>query len=152
MPHKIYYVYVLFRPWNGSPFYIGKGKGDRWRDHERDGGRFNRHLANVIRKAKRLGAEIPKVKIRAGLTEQEAFQTEVTFIAAIGRQSHGGPLVNLTDGGDGPSGAVGPWRGKKFARQHRAKIGDANRRAYREGRRVPVAQGADGRFVRKSGR
>lgn len=109
---NIFYVYVLFRPWDGSPFYVGKGKGDRWRDHERPSENHpNRHLMNVIKKAKRLNLEIPKVKIRENLTELEAFEIEKSFIAAIGR-GKSGPLVNLTDGGEGSAGWKHPpeWR------------------------------------------
>lgn len=105
----IYYVYVLFRPWDGSPFYVGKGKGNRWKDHERYSAKGrNRHLANIIRKAKALKLEIPKIKIHENLTEAAAFGIEAALIAAIGRKQVGGPLVNLTDGGDGTSGHVVP--------------------------------------------
>lgn len=102
-----FYVYILFRPWDGSPCYAGKGKGDRWLRHEKDGEKHcNLHLSNILKKAARLGMEIPKIKVRDGLTESEALKTEIAFIAAIGRKKNGGPLVNLTDGGDGVSGYV----------------------------------------------
>lgn len=97
---RSYYIYVMFRPWNGLPFYIGKGKGPRWNGAA---GR-NPHFKNIVARAERLGLEIPKVKIRSHLTEDEAFRIEVAFIAAIGRGGYG-PLVNLTNGGDGASGA-----------------------------------------------
>jgi hypothetical protein len=92
------YVYILFRP-DGRPCYVGKGIGYRWLEHERDA--YNPHLARIIAKA---GGTIPKVKIREGLTDAEARETEIAFIAAIGRVAHGGPLVNMTDGGDGAAG------------------------------------------------
>jgi hypothetical protein len=100
MRASVFYVYVAFRPWDGSPCYVGKGKGNRWRRHFRTSP--NRNLANIIKKA---GGTIPTVVIRRGLFEEEAFEIERAFIKAIGRKAHGGPLVNLTDGGDGPSGA-----------------------------------------------
>jgi hypothetical protein len=99
-----FYVYVLFRPWNGLPFYVGKGKGRRWLEHERPNRKHpNRHLVNIIKKAKLLGLEIPRIKLRDGLSESDAFAIEVAFIAAIGRGKNG-PLVNATDGGEGAAG------------------------------------------------
>ena len=96
-----FYVYVLFRP-NGVPCYVGKGSGKRWQNHLYHGD-CNPHLRRIIEKA---GGDIPRVKIHQGLTEAEAFEAERAFIAAIGRVKDGGPLVNMTDGGDGASGAI----------------------------------------------
>lgn len=93
-----FYVYVFFRPWDGSPCYVGKGQGKRWR-YFRD--RKNPELRQIISKA---GGELPSVKIREGLTSDEALSIEMAFIAAIGRAPTG-PLVNLTAGGQaGTSG------------------------------------------------
>lgn len=92
-----FYVYVLFRP-NGFPCYVGKGTGNRWCDWDRGG---NPHLRNIIAKA---GGKLPSVIVRDDLTEAESFAVEVALIAAIGRKKDGGPLVNLTDGGEGVSG------------------------------------------------
>ena len=106
-----FYVYVLFRPWDGSPFYVGKGKGNRWLSHEKELAarpHRNPHMAAILAKAARLGMEVPRVKIRTGLLECDAFAIERAFIGAIGRKINGGPLVNLTDGGDGTSGHTPP--------------------------------------------
>lgn len=103
---NIFYVYILFRPWDGTPCYVGKGKGRRWLAHENYGLRHpNERLARILTKAKRLGMEIPKIKLRENLSEAEAFTLEIIFIKAIGRDDQGtGPLVNFTDGGEGTSG------------------------------------------------
>jgi hypothetical protein len=102
----IFYVYVLFRP-NGVPCYVGKGYGNRLYNHEqraRRGTHENKHLARIIMKA---GGSIPAVIIRDQLTEVQALEIEVAFIAAIGRaDQHRGPLTNMTDGGDGQTGWV----------------------------------------------
>lgn len=97
---NIFYVYIYFRPWNGQPCYVGKGKRNRWNYHLCLGVNHpNKHFANIFLKAN--GRELPRVKIREHLSEEEALEMEVALIRAIGRQINGGPLVNLTDGGEG---------------------------------------------------
>ena len=95
-----FYVYAYFRP-DGSPCYIGKGRGRRWRSHIKWSA--NSILNNILKKY----GEIPCLKIRQGLSEKEAFETEIALIKAIGRGSKG-PLVNLTDGGEGSTGYIAP--------------------------------------------
>lgn len=128
-----FYVYALFRPWDGSPFYVGKGSGDRAGRHLRQGDRHkNRRLAAILRRATSDGLEIPIVIVRNALAEAEAFETEKALIAAIGRLQSG-PLVNLTDGGEGPAGMIitesvkaklrAAHAGKPLSAEHRKKIG-----------------------------
>ena len=113
-----FYVYLLSRPC-GPELYIGKGKGDRWLRHSGRGRHPNRHLHNVIAKCKREGVEIERIKLAECLTEERAFELEKFFIKAIGREDLGaGPLVNLTDGGDGPSG----YKWTPELREHHSKI------------------------------
>lgn len=95
---RVFYVYIFFRPWDGSPCYVGKGRGKRWCYFR---GRKNPELSKIISEA---GGELPSVKIRDGLTADEALSIEAAFIEAIGRAPNG-PLVNLTAGGQaGTSG------------------------------------------------
>lgn len=128
---KIYYVYVLFRPWDGSPFYVGKGKGRRWLDHDRESHRGrNKHLSNIFKKAQAQALEIPRIKIRENLTETEAFEIEIAFIRAIGRKRDGGPLVNATNGGDGTSGhVVEPCIAKSSSERMKSQWANAEYRA-----------------------
>lgn len=118
----MFYVYVLFRPWDGSPFYVGKGHGARWRSHEKRGS-TNRYFARILAKSAKQGAEIPKVVVSSNLAEGEAFAVEKAFISAIGRGGRG-PLVNLTDGGEGACGAV--RSNETRARMSAAAIGNKN--------------------------
>jgi hypothetical protein len=97
-----YHLYIYFRP-NGVPCYVGIGRNKRWLDHLKKGS-GNRHLKAIIALA---GGTTPHVKIRDGMTKAQAIEAEIALIAAIGRKDLGtGPLVNLTDGGDGPSGFI----------------------------------------------
>lgn len=102
-----YYVYGLYRDEDMKvPFYIGKGKGERWLAHEKQAANsnVNLHRLNIIRKFQRQKLAVPKRIIRMGLTEVQAHSFEIKLIAKYGRIESGGLLVNLTDGGDGVSG------------------------------------------------
>jgi hypothetical protein len=103
------YIYIIFRQ-DGRPCYVGKGRGARWRRHDRH--KQNPHLGAIFDQA---GGKLPVVKIKDGITDDEARALEVLLIAAIGREKHGGPLVNLTDGGDGTVGAImsDNWRANR---------------------------------------
>lgn len=94
------YVYVIF-DYTGTPRYVGMGKGKRWNDHQRialNGGKS--HKSNIIRKTLKILGDLPKIKIAENLSAKEAHKLETLFIVSIGRIPNG-PLVNLTDGGEG---------------------------------------------------
>ena len=85
-----YYTYAYLRE-NGTPYYIGKGKGRRI--HLKAGSAV--HLPPKER----------RIFLKKNLTEQEAFKHEVYMIAVFGRKDQGnGILWNFTDGGEGTSG------------------------------------------------
>jgi hypothetical protein len=109
-----YYIYCYFRL-TGEPCYIGKGRGVRWKDHLTKA--HNIHLRRIIAKA---GGEIPHVKLCTGLNGEQALQYEIAWITAIGRGTKG-PLVNMTDGGDGSLGCIP-------SSESRAKMSLSNRR------------------------
>lgn len=96
-----YYVYVIFRPDTGEPCYVGKGKNRRWKQHRKS---HNAWLRKIYAKY----GDLPITKVREDLTNDDATITEIALIAVIGRHAHGGPLVNMTDGGEGTPGYVFP--------------------------------------------
>lgn len=99
-----FYVYIIYRP-DGRPCYVGKGKGNRYRDHfvNNEKGSWNPNLARIIKNANRkLCVEI----VQDSMSEKHAFSLEESLIREIGRKQNGGPLVNLTDGGEGECGRV----------------------------------------------
>lgn len=100
MEHSDYYIYCYFHPETGEPCYIGKGRGGRWKAHLTSS--KNPWLANIIQKA---NGNIPHVKLHIGLTNEKANEYEKALIEAIGRDPRG-PLVNMTDGGEGTKGWV----------------------------------------------
>jgi hypothetical protein len=91
---KVFYTYAYLRE-DGTPYYIGKGKGRR---------AYGKHRKNL---------PVPPVErilfLKTGLTEEEAFKHEVYMIALYGRKDKGtGILWNFTDGGEGTSGIARP--------------------------------------------
>lgn len=122
-----YYIYAYVRQ-DGTPYYIGKGKGRRMRAP---------HKKNIA---------VPKNKkdivvMESGLSEIGALALERRYIKWHGRKDLGdGVLRNLTDGGDGQSGRVFTdehkekirqsmlksafWAGKKMPQEARQKMSD----------------------------
>ena len=120
-PHNDYYTYVYLRA-DRTPYYIGKGRGKR-----------------IYSKAR--GIKAPKNEslilfLKKNLTEAEAFKHEIYMIFVLGRKDLGtGILRNLTEGGDGPSGAVRNNETRK--KLSAAKSGEKNPQFGRIGENSP---------------
>ena len=94
---KEYYTYAYLRE-DGTPYYIGKGQGNRiTRRHYRRGGGYFSAPKDMNR----------ILYLKRNLSEQEAFRHEQYMIGVYGRKDIGtGILRNRTDGGEGPTGKV----------------------------------------------
>jgi len=101
-----YYVYAYLRE-DGSPYYIGKGKGER---------AYQKHGKVPIPKDK------SKITfLYESLSELDAFELERRLISQHGRKDLGnGILVNRTDGGEGASGKI-------TSEETKRKIGESNK-------------------------
>jgi hypothetical protein len=83
-----YYVYAYLRKSNFTPYYIGKGKGNRINE---------KHKGISIPKDKFL-----RVILESNLTNLGACALERRYIRWYGKKDSGfGMLINKTDGGDG---------------------------------------------------
>jgi len=129
-------LYVHVRLDTGEIFYIGIGNANRpWQKKSR-----NRFWRNIVTK------HGYRVEVwEEGLTWQHACLLEIGLIGVYGRRDLGlGPLVNLTDGGDGSHGLIhsaetkaklstagkGKLKGRTFpprTAEIRAKISEANK-------------------------
>ena len=94
-----FYTYLWLR-YDGIPYYVGKGHGDR-----------------AFRKG---SPPVEQVLVQEFLSEENAFLAEKFLIALYGRKDLGeGILINHTDGGEGPAG-----------RKHSEEAKEKNRLAH----------------------
>jgi hypothetical protein len=99
----MYYTYLWLRE-DGTPYYVGKGKGKR-------GFTSGKHSVKCPPKE--------RIVIYTAESESEAFETEIALIWYYGRKDLGlGCLRNHTDGGEGTAGPK--------TLEHRLKIGAAH--------------------------
>lgn len=131
----MFYVYVYRDPRptkNNQPVYVGKGTGDRDLSHWSRGS-HNKPFQDFIAHLKVRGLVAPCERVFETEVEADAFTKEIELIALYGRRNTStGTLFNLTDGGEGASGAIRTAAHKamdsKFSQEHwqqpeyRAKI------------------------------
>jgi hypothetical protein len=108
-----YYTYAYLRE-DGTPYYIGKGKGNRayikhWRSKTR-GGYFTPPEKERI------------LILKNNLTEEEAYKHEIYMIEILGRKDLGtGILRNMSSGGKGGKG-VPAWNKGGTIPEHQKEI------------------------------
>lgn len=107
-----FYIYAYLRD-DGSPYYIGKGKGKRaWIQHAKKG------------KGVHTPKDLSRIHVcESNLTEVGAFALERRYIRWWGRKDLGtGILQNMTDGGEGTSNIK-----RSVTEKTKRKIGTANK-------------------------
>ena len=118
-----YYTYAYLRE-DKTPYYIGKGKGNR--------------INSKKRSIKPPKDKSRVIYLKQNLTETEAFRHEIYMIFLYGRKDLGtGILHNRTNGGDGVSGAIisdetrrklsEAHKGKTHSEDCKKKISDAQK-------------------------
>src|SRR6266478_5701562 len=110
-----YYVYLWLRT-DGTPYYVGKGKGNR---------AFNLHRKD------KPPADRNRIRMFPMPDEDTAYAYEIYFIDFYGRKDTGtGILHNRTDGGDKPpkSRKGQKHTGHPHSEKTRLKISDARLR------------------------
>jgi len=123
----MYYTYAYLRQ-DGTPYYIGKGKGNRIN---------GKHNIRIPSKDRRL-------ILKKDLTESQAHQHEIYMISIFGRKNNNtGILRNLTDGGEGCSGMIHTEETLKkikekrkhqvFGKEIREKYRQATKKRWKEG-------------------
>ncbi len=127
-----YYVYVLLDPRKPGiyiyedllffyePYYVGKGKDNRYKRHcnlfQLNSG-SNLYKERKLKKIITSGFDPTKYVelIFFSLYEEDSLNKEQEIINTIGRSNKKlGPLTNLTDGGEGWSGATSPFKNKTY--------------------------------------
>lgn len=121
-----YYTYAYLRE-DRTPYYIGKGQGNRAYVKRYGKGRAKRpkNLNNII-------------LLKQNLTEAESFRHEIYMIDVLGRKDLGtGILHNRTDGGEGGSGVImsddrkskisKKLKHRVFTLEHRKKLSDVQK-------------------------
>ena len=117
----MYYTYAYMRE-DGTPYYIGKGKGRR--SHQKHNGFYPPSKERIL-------------LLKQNLTEDEAFRHEVYMISIFGRKDLGnGILYNKTDGGRGCAHKIMTEQdlynrskgrlGKQLSESHKRRISEAN--------------------------
>jgi hypothetical protein len=122
-----YYTYAFLRE-DGTPYYIGKGKG--YRIYDKKGRPCNLPPKERI------------IKLKKNLTEEEAFRHEKYMISVFGRKDLGtGILRNRTNGGEGPSGVL-------VSKETRKKLSELRKCKY-SGEKNPMYGKSHSEEVRK---
>jgi hypothetical protein len=105
----MFYTYLWLRE-DGTPYYVGKGKG---------------------RRAFRQGSPPQeRIVVHPAESEDDAFETEIALIWYYGRKDLGmGILYNFTNGGDGQSGRIATNKLRESV--HRHAIGNTYSKGYR---------------------
>jgi hypothetical protein len=114
----MFYTYLWLR-YDGTPYYVGKGLGNR---------AYHRHDRNL-----RPPVDKSRVLIEHHDSEDAAYEAETFLISYYGRLDIGtGCLRNMTDGGEGSSGRSEEVRRKVSLALQGHPVSEATRNKFRE--------------------
>lgn len=127
---KKYYCYVLRD--GMKPFYVGiGGKKRRIREHSYEVTAYKKCALNIKRPNLAKIGKMINIESRGNFVDygvigfydswEEACEVEVELIAFVGRVANGGPLLNMTDGGEGAVGRPTSDKQKEAARKANSK-------------------------------
>lgn len=89
----MYYIYALFDPINKTPFYIGKGKGDRAYLHLEGKDTVNKKKCEMIDKIRKLGVE-PEVHFITENIDDESLAYSLEYYMIKNAKKYGIDLTN----------------------------------------------------------
>lgn len=147
------YVYALLDPRTDEIFYIGKGKGRRWREHLK--GRSHNELVNQRVSEIKAAGIVPESRVLQFDTDEQAWEAERKLIAHVNDTTRS--LLNKAGGGAGStrgmSEATQEWREAQGERsrknwenpEYRAKVERSIRERlacpeYKQARREQMRQ------------
>lgn len=112
--YKSYYVYIYLRESDNTPYYVGKGRGNRYK---------KKHRVNIPSNEENI------IFVKENLTNEEACSLEKELISLYGRKDLGnGILQNQTDGGDGGDTSKSENYQKWLINEARNKESEYNKR------------------------
>lgn len=152
----LFYLYEMINPNKGLPFYVGKGKLNRYTNHFNFNSSKNHYKINTI---KNILSKNEKVIIKIIFRSDDellVLKKENELVLKYGRLNNGtGILTNLTDGGEGLSGFIpsdelrkrwsesrkGQDNGmynKKHTQTSKEKISNTKKEKYKSGEILPT--------------